>query len=218
MKPFDLVIFDFDGTLADTRLGICKGVNKTLKEFNFDIEYKPEDIDKFLGYGDINLFSKAFNQNGVNDSNIELFKRFKINYLEEQINTLSEFNGVTDLLAQLNENDVKIMIYSNKPDEILQNCTKILFPNINFVTVMGNKPGFIKKPDPSYLINYLKENNYDFSRVVYVGDSKVDGEFAKAVGTKSCVVLYGYDTKENIMLTSPNFMPKNVKNLREILL
>ena len=70
----------------------------------------------------------------------------------------------------------------------------------------------------AYTINYIKENNYDFLRVVYVGDSKVDGEFAKAVGIKSCVVLYGYDTKENIMLTTPDFMPKNVKNLREILL
>ena len=217
MANFDLIIFDFDGTLADTREGITEGINKTLKDHNFGFSYKPKEIDKFLGYGDVHLFLLAFKQEKLDASNMDLYNEFKKNYLVSQLETLSSYEGMKDLLLKLNENNIKIMIYSNKPYEILTKCTDILFKEVKFEGVYGNKDGFIKKPDPSYLNDYLIKNNYDFNRVLYVGDSYVDVIFANNVHIPSVVMEYGYDEVENVKKYHPTYLAKNVKNLDEII-
>ena len=206
------VVFDLDGTLIDTLTGLTEAVNLTLKEINKPYIYTKEEVKTFIGRGAKRLFALA----SKNDNNPAEFELFLKNY--ERCQYISEvFPGVKKTLLALKEKGYKLLIYSNKPDSILQKLIKEKLGDIEFSYVQGQDNRYPPKPDITLLTNILNKLNLKAEDGIYVGDSIVDLETARNAKMKCVIFSFGYGDQKEIINSSPDFYFDKFEQLNEIL-
>lgn len=215
---YKTIIFDFDGTLADTLIGILDALNDVSKSLNLGINFSYEYGKKLIGGGSKRLFLKAFNYEKLNDKNIDIYNLFMDKYKKYQLSNFKLYKNVKEMLEFFNKNNIKLIIYSNKPDNILKLCVEKSLGNINFVGVIGNTLKMPPKPDPSYLLNFLNKRNIDVSSCLYVGDSIYDLLLAKNMKIDCVICTYGYGDYEEIKKENPAYEIDDFKLLERIVL
>ena len=215
---YKTIIFDFDGTLADTLIGILDALNDVSKSLNLGINFSYEYGKKLIGGGSKKLFLKAFNYEELNDKNIDIYNLFMDKYQKYQLSNFKLYKNVKEMLEFFNKNNIKLIIYSNKPDNILKLCVEKSLGNINFVGVIGNTLKMPPKPDTSYLLNFLNERNIDVSSCLYVGDSIYDLLLAKNMKIDCVICNYGYGDYEEIKKENPTYEIDDFKLLERIVL
>ena len=215
---YKTVIFDFDGTLADTLIGILDTLNDVSKSLNLGINFSYEDGKKLIGGGSKRLFLKAFNYEELNDKNIDIYNLFMDKYQKYQLSNFKLYKNVKEVLEFFNKNNITLIIYSNKPDNILKLCVGKSLGNINFVGVIGNTLKMPPKPDPSYLLNFLNGKNIDVSSCLYVGDSIYDLLLAKNMKIDCVICNYGYGDYKEIKKENPTYEIDDFKLLERIVL
>ena len=210
MKKF--VCFDLDGTLIDTLTGITKAVNVTLKEIGLPYQYDKNTVKTFIGRGAKRLFNLACKNNEKPaDFNLFLENYEKYQYVSEP------FNGVVDTLKELENRAYSLLIFSNKPDEILQKLIKDKLGEINFIKVQGQDNKYPPKPDVTLLKKILAENDLLAENGLYVGDSVVDILTAKNINMKCAIMSFGYGDKKDINQEKPDYCFDDFKDLLNIL-
>ena len=206
------VCFDLDGTLIDTLTGITKAVNITLKEIGLPYQYDKKTVETFIGRGAKRLFNLAF-KNNEKPADFDLFLK---NY--EKYQYVSEpFLGVVETLKELENRGYKLIIFSNKPDDILQKLIKEKLGEINFIKVQGQDKNYPPKPDVTLLKKILVENGLNEIDGFYVGDSVVDILTARNINMKCAIMSFGYGNKEEIDQEKPDYYLDNFSDLLEIL-
>ncbi len=206
------VVFDLDGTLVDTLPGIQKGLNITLKELNFNYSYSLNKVKTFIGRGARRLFALATKNKG----NEEDFKHYLRNYEKYQYD-VSAFDGVIDTLKELEKRSYKLLIFSNKPDHILQKLIKEKLNEAKFLVIQGQDNNYPPKPDITLLSLILNKYNLDIKNGYYVGDSIVDLETARNIKMKNIIVSYGYGDKEEILKAKPDYYIDKFSEILKIL-
>lgn len=215
---YKTIIFDFDGTLADTLIGILDALNDVSKSLNLGINFSYEYGKKLIGGGSKRLFLKAFNYEELNDKNIDIYNLFMDKYKKYQLSNFKLYKNVKEMLEFFNKNNINLIIYSNKPDNILKLCVEKSLGNINFVGVIGNTLKMPPKPGPSYLLNFLNERNIDVSSCLYVGDSIYDLLLAKNMKIDCVICNYGYGDYKEIKKENPTYEIDDFKLLERIVL
>ena len=210
MKKF--VVFDLDGTLIDTLTGLTYSVNETLKELDLPYIYQKDEVKTFIGRGAKRLFALASKK----DENPADFNLFLKNY--EKYQYVSEvFPNVIFTLSELNKKGIGLIIYSNKPNEILQKLIKNKLSMIPFLFVQGQDNSYPPKPDVTLLKKILDDLKLNYKDGVYVGDSIVDVDTAKNINMKCAILSYGYGNKEEILNAKPDYYIDDFKELLNIL-
>ncbi len=182
-----LLIFDFDGTLFDTSIGLTLAINELLKKYNLN-EISREEVKKIVGGGISETLKRIF-KGKFNDSLVEEFNEIYGNYMFEG---LVPYTGIIETLKKIKENlDIKFVIYSNKSKFfIIEILRKFDIYNL-FDEIITIEDGF-KKPD-SRAIEYLIEKyNVERSNVYIVGDSCYDVESARISNVISIFVSWGF--------------------------
>ena len=199
-----LVIFDLDGTLLDTLDDLSAAVNYAVSQRDFP-QYTREEYRMLVGHGARNLMSKALppehaHDEAMIDAVLAVFKA----YYNAHIDVFTKpFPGMQELLEHLHQKGIKLVVASNKFQEGTVHLIKEFFPEIPFVAILDNCPGYPQKPDPEVVGEVLRkagllEENSPLSRgrrargVVLVGDSDTDMETAANGGIKGIAVNWGY--------------------------
>jgi len=185
-------VFDLDGTLIDTLAGIQVALNTTLKEFNYKINnYTKEQVKTFIGGGAERMFRLATNGEGTK----EQFSRYLVNYSKYQL--ISEpFPGVKETLKELQNRGYKLLIYSNKPHDVLVELINAKMSEIDFIAVQGNDFVHPPKPNVQLLNEIMLKNNLNPEDGYYVGDSKFDIMTSRNAHLRSIIVSYGYEDQK----------------------
>ena len=215
---YDYVIFDFDGTLADTLPGIEKALNITAKKMNINKEFTKDETKNLIGGGAKRLFLRAFNFSELNDKDLSLYNLFMDEYYKQQISNFVVYKNVLDVLKVLQENNINLIVYSNKPEEILNKCISNKFQNIKFLKVVGNNLSLPPKPDTTYFMKIVDELKIDLTRSIYVGDSIYDLEFANNLKIDCVICDYGYGNYVDIKNKKPKYLISNFNELLRIIL
>ena len=210
---FDFVVFDLDGTLINTLEGITVSVNHALKALNVPYQYEEKEVKTFIGRGARRLFRLALKRE-FSEEEYELYLKY---YKEDQI-VSSVYEGVEETLKTLEENGIKLLIYSNKPNEVSQPLIKAKLGDINFLHIQGQDPQYPPKPDVTLLLKLLKKYNLIDKKGLYVGDSIVDIETAKNANLENCILTYGYGDKKEIEEGSPTYKINKFEDLIKIVL
>lgn len=194
MKKF--VIFDFDGTLLDTLKGLTNASNLLMERFNYPYRYTYDDVKEFIGNGARKLFLKLTHRSEFDE---ELEKQYQVflKYYEETQYVSPPFNGVIKTLKKLNKKDIKIIIYSNKPDDILNKIVEVSLKDIKILKAQGVIEGHKVKPDVTLLNKILLENGLNSYEGIYVGDSYTDYLTAMNLHMDMILLTYGYCHKED---------------------
>lgn len=210
MKKF--IIFDFDGTLVDTLKGLTNASNLLMEEFNYPYRYSYEEVKEFIGNGARILFLKLTHRSDFDDNLEHQYQQFLKLYEKTQYIS-PPFDGVVETLKVLNDKGIKIIIYSNKPDDILNKIVKYALKDIKILKIQGFLEGYKVKPDVTLLNKILLENNLNAYEGLYVGDSYTDYLTAMNLHMDMIFLTYGYCHKDD----KNKFECTKIDNFRDIL-
>ncbi len=192
-----LIIFDLDGTLADTILDIRDGLNGMLNELGFPQVTEKQTLSN-INNGALELVRRSLperfrdNEEFVKEAKAIYEKYYSICYN----NKTSEYTGVTTSLKALRENGILLAVLSNKQHKFVQKIVEKLFGDITFEYVNGQTEFIPTKPDPTAVIHIIESANVMKSEVLLVGDSNIDMMTAKNAGITPIGVSWGYRPKD----------------------
>lgn len=200
-----LLIFDLDGTLADTGQDITNALNYALDPFGVR-EYSLEETKAMVGSGISKLLESLIpdnspvaiemrNNNGQKPEDLVL-SRFLEYYDNHLIDNTDTYPHVKETLARLNE--YKKSVLSNKREVYSKRVLEGLDIMQYFDLVWGSDSVREKKPSPVPVLDMLNHFNVSESEAVLVGDSNYDIEAGKAAGIKVIGVTYGFRSRESL--------------------
>ena len=194
------VIFDLDGTLADTIASITYCGNLALSRFGLP-SFGEEDYKHFVGDGAAMLIRRALLAAG--DERLEHFDEVYETYLEifakDCMYQVKPYEGICALLEELKRLSVRIAVLSNKPDRDSLRVVEALFGKGYFDFVQGQRADIPRKPDPAGVYRIMEAFSLSAGDFLYVGDSGVDMKTGRAAGIFTVGVLWGFRDREELV-------------------
>lgn len=188
-----IIIFDLDGTLIDTLDDLGAAVNYAMKQRGFP-QHTREEYRQMVGHGARNLIIKALSAEHRDDEALidAVLADFRA-YYNTHIDVYTKpFPGIPRLLESMHQKGIKLAVASNKFQEGAEHLIKEFFPNIPFVAILGNRPGYPLKPDPEVVGEVLRKAGLSKENAVMVGDSDTDMQTAANGGIQGIAVNWGY--------------------------
>lgn len=183
-------IFDLDGTLLDTLPDLVRLTNMVLERNGWPVRTRDEILG-FVGNGGRVLLERAAPA-GVSAAAIdEAFIDWKSLYPSCGHAFTKPYEGIPEMLARLKLGGAKLGVLSNKFDEAVRSVIAEQFPGV-FDVARGECAEIPRKPDPTGLLSMLRVLGVEPSEAAYVGDSASDIATARAAGTASIAVTWGY--------------------------
>ena len=191
---YSAVVFDLDGTVADTAQDIHASLIAALAGKGLP----PVDLESarlMIGGGPQLLVERALNRLGVDTDTrlVEcLVEAFHAHYLANGDHFAQLYDGAESALQQLHAMGTRIGLCSNKPDDLCRMLTRSFDIERFIDETLGSTPGMPKKPDPSPLLAITDRLGVAPADTLYVGDSDADVKAARAAGIPVVLVSYGY--------------------------
>ena len=182
------VIFDLDGTLADTLPDIMTAVNGVRAHYGL----APVDEKFVLTFinGDTAEFARNIGPDLGPDKVDEAIAVYKAIYATCYLEKTAAYAGLSDLLASLKARRVRLAVFSNKANEYVKNLADKLYPGV-FDIALGAGV-FASKPAPDGALDIIKRLGVTANETVFVGDSDVDVDTGNNAGMRVIGVSWGY--------------------------
>ncbi|MDP2150654.1 MAG: HAD-IA family hydrolase [Parvibaculum sp.] len=188
------LLFDLDGTLADTALDLCATMNVILEMHGRD-GVPQERVRHLVGGGARLLLERGFRETGTpaDEALLDLSFRQFIDYYSRHIADHTKlWPGVRNQLDLLAERKALMAVCTNKPERLSHQLLAMLGIDHYFPVVIGGDTLPVKKPDPEHLFEAIRRLGGDAGHAVMVGDSEADIEAAKNARLPSICVSFGY--------------------------
>ena len=197
-----LIIFDLDGTLADTRADLANAVNLTRRDYGLP-EQAIDEIVNYVGEGKHKLIERSFHDKPDADID-EAVDKFSTHYGENLIIKTPLYEGVANGLKKLKEKNYHLAVLSNKPGDLCREMTAHFGLDKYLVTTMGGGDAATMKPEPEGVYEVIRKAEAEgFSRngnnVWMVGDHHTDLKVAENAGLKSIYCNYGFGFKKDVV-------------------
>lgn len=198
------VIFDLDGTVADTLPDIAGAVNHGLRECGLP----PRPIDEIrmmVGEGMPTLCRRAIERHpqvALND----LLPRVTSHYAEHRLDQTAPFADIPELLDGLVARRIPIAILTNKPHEHTVPMVAALFGRWPFVAVEGYRREDRRKPDPRTALEIVTKMAAAPGEVMVVGDSKTDMLTAVNAGLVPVGATWGYRPRAELVAAGAKYL------------
>ena len=212
-----LVVFDLDGTLVDSVCDLADSVNFILSKNGYPIN-DTDKYYKFVGDGTLKLVERAL-KGETDDKKVimRLHDEFLAYYSEHCLDKTRAYDGIYELLKNLNKMNVMISVASNKTDVFTKKIVSKLFEEIAFSDVSGKKEGVPKKPDPQIVFDIMNYSNVKPFETLYVGDSDVDVQTGHNAGLLVCGCEWGFRGREELLNAGSDFIVKYPKEIISII-
>lgn len=199
------LIFDLDGTLINSLNDIAKSMNKVLEKYN----YPTHEISKynyFVGDGALVLVKNAMPKDSKEEEINKLLKSFIEVYEQNTHNDTKPYDGIYEMLKELEIMKIKKSILSNKPHKFTLKYVDNLFKDFDFLEVHGQKIDIPKKPNPTMAIEIATKLNTICEDMIFVGDTATDIKTAKNANMKSIGVAWGFRPIEELKEAGADFI------------
>ena len=194
-----LVIFDLDGTLIDSKLDLALSVNATLEHLGRR-SLDEETIFSYVGQGAPTLIRKVAGTGATEEEVARGLEFFLAYYREHKLDHTDLFPGVRETLARLasGENGAgrTLAVLTNKPERVSREILAGLGVGERFRFIYGGNTFETKKPDPQGLRRLLENTGAESRATMMVGDSDVDIQTGVSAGVWTCGVTYGFGKLE----------------------
>ncbi|MDC7226729.1 MAG: HAD hydrolase-like protein [Spirochaetales bacterium] len=196
-----LIIFDLDGTIADTREDLVHAVNLVRKSYNLD-KLPFDEIIGYVGEGLGPLMHKSLKNNPEIDHN-DSCNRFTKYYNENLTVNTCLYDGVEKTIAALSENGFHMAVLSNKPAEMTRKIVTHFGLDKYLITTMGGGDVSTKKPEPEGVFEVIRRAEakgfkQTKENVWMVGDHHTDMKVAGNAGIKSIFCNYGFGNRQGL--------------------
>lgn len=209
--PVDLLIFDLDGTLIESKWDIAHSVNLTLAELGLP-ERSFEEIFGFVGDGVKRLLRLAVGEDNQ-DRFDQALKVFRGHYLEHCLDRTVFYPGIEPMLRHFGGKEKAVA--TNKSIEY----TRVILNGLgahHFPVVVGGDNGFGLKPEPGMLVHIMEQVGASQDRTVLIGDSTNDINGGHNAGIRVCAVGYGMGNRSKMAACKPDWFIERPEELMEI--
>ena len=211
-----LIIFDLDGTLADTREDLARALNLTRISFNLP-ELSLDEIIGYVGSGRSYLIEKSF-QDASSKDLIQASTRFTKYYKQNLTVKTYLYKGVMDTIIKLHDSGLFLAVLSNKPGDMSREITSHFGLSKYLLATMGGGDAAGLKPAPDgamEIIRLAEEKGFcrEKDNVWMVGDHHTDMKLAEIAGFKSIYCSYGFGSRSG---TSCDFEISDISELPDI--
>ncbi|MEK8128194.1 HAD family hydrolase [Paenibacillus filicis] len=215
MNNYSVILFDLDGTLTDSKLGITRCVQYALDKLG-----RPErDLDKlepFIGPPLQETFSSIY---GFSEEEVSQ----AIGYYRERFKSVGMFENevypqIRELLAELKEQNKRLIVATSKPTPFAEQILRYFELDPYFELIAGSNLDGTRASKTEVIAYVLGQlSGVDKQDVVMVGDRKHDIIGANNTGIHSIAVMYGYGSLEELQPVEPTYMVHSTAELREVL-
>jgi phosphoglycolate phosphatase len=208
------VIFDLDGTLADTLQDIAAGVNHALAAEGFPLA-KVEQVKSWVGEGYVVLMQRAAPT--ATDAQLKrLIRAGAAYYIEHALDRTHLYAGVLDVARALMAKGLRTAVLSNKPEPVTIDIVQKLCP-IAFDAVIGYRDEATKKPNPALALEIASRMGLPPHCVAFVGDSATDIATARNAGMPALSVAWGFRSREELQAAAPDAIADHPVELLDLL-
>jgi phosphoglycolate phosphatase len=203
-----LVIFDFDGTLADTYGWFLSILDDAIARFRL-YKPQPEEVEAMRGLSARQVMTKMKVRPWKLPAIVRHTRREKL----KAAATTQLFDGIPELLRDLRAAGIKVVIVSSDTTESVRQILDregIEVDGLNCGASLHGKTNKFKK--------VLKQMGVDVKDAVSVGDEIRDIDAAKPIGLRSGAVSWGYTLPEALAKHSPTYLFADVADMRRILI
>lgn len=210
------LIFDLDGTLVDSLGGIAAALNLALADHGKPTH--PEAaVRRFIGNGARELVTMALGT-GTTEAEIDALEAsFKIRYEQSWASGTDEYPGISDMLKRQSAAGHRLAVLSNKPHGFTVEIVRQLFPGIAFESVLGQRPGVPRKPDPAGALEIAAALGLAPAACVMIGDSTMDLETGARAGMHTIAVTWGYHDAGVLVGARPDVLVDSIDELERML-
>lgn len=211
MAARDLLIFDLDGTLIDSKLDLAHSVNATRAHMGMPpLEF--ERVYSYVGNGAPVLMRRALGEQATEAEVEEALEFFLEYYREHALDYTHLYPGVKESLEQLSGAGRKLAVLTNKPVRMSKAIVEGLGIGRYFFQVYGGNSFDFKKPNPIGVETLMGEAAITRELTMMVGDSAVDVNTAINAGVMSCGVTYGFQP-ETLVNPKPDLLVDRMEEL-----
>lgn len=188
------VLFDMDGTLLDTLTDMQQAVNHVLEQYGYPGR-SLEEIRAFVGNGAARLIHRALPEDTPPQQEALVLDTYRAWYQAHACVETRPYSGIVELLECLRQRGLLLAVVSNKPDETTRGLAARFFPGL---ASQGQREGVAAKPAPDMVLAALEQLGVRPEEALYVGDSEVDVETARAAGLEMAAVSWGFRSVEQL--------------------
>lgn len=205
------LIFDFDGTIADSKECSIVATQKSFKERGLE-EPTVNLIEYYMGIPIEKSFS-LMSSVDLDDHQLEaLIKTFRQNYKEVESSYLKLYKHMTEQLQSLSKDKQLFVVSSKKTDVLIRNL-EILDIDHLFTEVIGSDKVNHYKPSPDGINYILNKYQLENEETIYIGDAIFDMQMANSAKVASFAVTWGTHSIEELKSENPTYIIHEVTEL-----
>ena len=207
-KNIKLLIFDFDGTLANTIPHIVNCILKCIEKFNLK-KLSREDVLKYNGA----VLADALKGLGATEEQLPEIKKYYTDIFMEDITDIYLYDNVKSTLENLKEKGYILTLASNRGRNTMIPLLEFLEIEDLFERIICESDVERKKPEPEMVEILLKETECTPEETLVIGDTQFDIIMGKNANSKTCLISYDGNIDEKTMNLHPD---KIIYNLSEL--
>lgn len=193
----DNVLFDLDGTLADTAPDLANALNAIRQKHNLE-KLPLEVISPTVSLGGNAMIKLAFDLEEDESGFDEIREQFLNYYLEHIAEETRLYDGMETLLSSLEDNNKTWGIVTNKSGWLTIPLLEALSLDKRTACVVCGDTLEQRKPHPAPILHACELIQAEPAATIYIGDAQRDIEAGNRAGTKTMVALYGYIEKNEV--------------------
>jgi phosphoglycolate phosphatase len=214
-SQFHAVLFDLDGTLADTLADLANAVNHALTTLGCPA-HPIHPYRHMVGDGARNLCQRALpaDRQDLTDDALRLMRA---HYEAHCFDTTRLYPGIPELVSALAERRYKLAVLSNKPEVFTKRMVAHYFPAAPFAAVHGQQPDVPIKPDPAMALQIAGELKVAPANWLYLGDTNTDMRTATAAGMYPVGALWGFRDRDELLASGARTLIEKPEELLGLL-
>ena len=212
-----IIIFDLDGTLINTISDLGQACNHALAACGYPT-HKIEDYPRLVGNGINKLIERALPEEHRQEEKVLQVREYFVPYYDEHNCDLTHpYEGIPELLHALKAAGHQLAVASNKYQAATEKIVAQLFPGI-FDIVLGERENVARKPDPQIVYDIHQTLNTQLSTLnsLYIGDSLVDANTARAASCTLALCTWGFEAAEKLAAFEPDHLIEKPEEIIKI--
>ncbi len=211
MRRYELLIFDWDGTLVDSEAMIVGTMQAAIRELNLPLR-SDDQIGELIGLGLTDVLLRLY-PDLDQDRLHQLYDGYRIRFMSQGINDAPLFAGAEDTLKKMHDEGYQLAIATGKSRRGLDRSLKLHAGIGALISHSRCADETASKPDPLMLRELLEETGLEPKQALMIGDTEYDMAMAKSIGMTALGVTCGVHDPDRLLKTGAAAVIETVREL-----